>query len=318
MNTPIVTENYYKEREGVLKVAMELNKHGYVFRELSNGDVGIDGQIEKANEKGQVTGKIVAVQIKSGNSYLPAKEDHYIFYPQKKHANYWANFPLPVILFVNYPKDERIYFTDVRYQLNIPNKKNNNIILNKNIYLNSSNVHLIFETTGDFGIPYHTIDKVFDIMISSNSSNPTFDISYLDLFTQGLTNLCRHIYFGIDLVTHIANFNNRSELGLGIGCNEHEFLHNFTKFIMSQNLVHIDYSDFLIDWKERELQPSFYARLNNRGRQLLEYIKSIEAKYKDQLRATTLVRERNIGMKFSSQSDYLRLEFARKLKEIIL
>jgi hypothetical protein len=45
MNTPIVTENYYKEREGVLKIALELNSYGYVFRETSNGDIGIDGQI---------------------------------------------------------------------------------------------------------------------------------------------------------------------------------------------------------------------------------------------------------------------------------
>src|SRR5690349_21713482 len=98
MNKPNVSENYYKEREGVLKVALELNSYGYIFRETSNGDVGIDGQIEQVNEKGEATGKIVAAQIKSGNSYLVDKGDYFWFYPQEKHRNYWCVFPLPVIL----------------------------------------------------------------------------------------------------------------------------------------------------------------------------------------------------------------------------
>lgn len=317
MSTPIVTENYFKEREGILNIALELNSYGYVFRETPNADVGIDGQIEHVNEKGETTGKIVAAQIKSGNSYLIDKGDHFAFYPHEKHRNYWSIFPLPVILFVYYPIDGRTYFTDVRYQLSIPKQDRSYITLNKDAYLNISTAKGIFETVGDFGIPYYPIDKVFDIMAKTVCSNPAFNISYLDLFTQGLTNICRHVYFGMDLVLQIAEYNNETEFGFRIGYEEHEFLHNYAKFVISQNLAHIDYSDYLIDWKERELQPIFIAPLNVRGNQLLDFITCIEEKFKTHLPPTTLVRERFIKMKFYSSDDDMRLELGKKLREVL-
>ncbi|NRT13594.1 DUF4365 domain-containing protein [Flavobacterium sp. 14A] len=317
MNTPIVTGNYYKEREGVLKVALELNSHGYVFRETPNGDIGIDGQIEHNNEKGEATGKIVAAQIKSGNSYLVDKGDHFAFYPKEKHKNYWSIFPLPVILFVYYPSDGEIYFTDVRYQLNIPNKKHTYIVIDKKSTLNSVSAKDIFETTGTLDIPYYSIDQVFSIMINTVCQNPTFHISYLDLFTQGLTNLCRHVYFSMDLALTIAKFNNETEFGLSIGFTEHEFLHHYIKFLMSQNLATINYSDYLIDWKERELEPTFISPLTIRGRELLEFIKKTEDSFKTELPPTTLVRERYIAMRFISQDDIMRLNLGKKLREII-
>ncbi|WP_051336059.1 DUF4365 domain-containing protein [Aquimarina latercula] len=314
MNTPIVSENYYKEREGVLKLALELNKYGYVFRETSNGDIGIDGQIEYITDKGNSLGKIVAAQVKSGNSYLHDKGDHYAFYPHEKHKNYWSIFPLPVILFVYYPIDEKIYFTDVRYQLNSPNQLPY-IKLNKINYLNEKTALNIFETSGEFSMPYYSIPEVFDKMLNTICPNPTFSVSFLDLFTQGLTNICRHIYFSMDLVMTIADYNNKTEFGASIGSTEHEFLHDYAKFIIGQNLATINYSDYLIDWRERQLQPMFIAPLNNRGFLLLDYIKEIEKKDKEDLPETTLVRERFIEMKFFSSDDYARLELGKKIRE---
>jgi hypothetical protein len=318
MKTPNVTKNYFKEREGVLKVQIELNRLGHIFRETPNGDVGIDAQIEHVNENGETTGKIVAAQIKSGNSYLEDKGEYYLFYPKEKHRNYWSSFPLPVILFVYYPNDDKVYFTDVRYQLNVPNKENKSIILPKTSYLGEDSNNKIFETVGDFGIPFYTIEQLFDVMACTICPNPTFNISYLDLFTQGLTNLCRHLYFNIDLVMTLADYNNNTDRGMGMGPNEHEFLHGYATFIMSQNLANIDYSDYLIDWKERELQPSFIAPVTNRARQLFEFIREFELKHQTKLPKTTLIRERGIEMKFYSSDDLLRLEMGKKIRNIII
>lgn len=317
MALPKVTENYYKEREGVLKVVLELNSHGYVFRETSNSDIGIDGQIEYINKQGEATGKIVAAQIKSGNSYLIDKVDHFAFYPQEKHKNYWSVFPLPVILFVYYPNDNKIYFTDVRYQLNIPGRKHNYILLKKSSFLNTVSVKEIFETTGEMSIPYYEIDEVFSVMINTVCQNPTFHISYLDLFTQGLTNQCRHVFFNMDLAIKIAEYKNETEYGLGMGYSEYEFLHDYAKFVISQNLALIDYSDYLIDWRERDLQPTFIAPLTVRGRGLLEFIKNTEDKFRNELPPTTLIRERFIEMQFRTRDDYLRLDFGKQLRELL-
>lgn len=43
---PKVLDTYFTEREGVLRVGLQLNELGLVFRETPNADVGIDGQIE--------------------------------------------------------------------------------------------------------------------------------------------------------------------------------------------------------------------------------------------------------------------------------
>lgn len=314
MNTPIVSGNYYKEREGVLKLALELNKYGYVFRETSNGDIGIDGQIEYISENGKTLGRIVAAQVKSGNSYLHDKGDHYAFYPHEKHRNYWDIFPLPVILFVYYPEDDKIYFTDVRYQLNNPGNLPY-VKLSKGSYLKEDTALKIFETSGEFSIPYYSISDVFDLMLNTICPNPTFNISFLDLFTQGLTNICRHIYFSMDLVMTIAEFNNKTEFGCSIGAAEHEFLHDYAKFVISQNLAAINYSDYLIDWRERQMQPMFIAPLNSRGFELLSYINNIEQKHKDVLPKTTLVRERFIEMKFYSPDDFERLALGQVIRE---
>ncbi|WP_333889179.1 DUF4365 domain-containing protein [Sphingobacterium siyangense] len=316
MNTPKVSDNYYKEREGVLKVALELNSIGCIFRETPNGDIGIDGQIEYINDRGEATGKIVAAQIKSGNSHLIDKGDHFAFYPNEKHKIYWSMFPLPVILFVYYPNDDKIYFTDVRYQLRIPKQNRGYLVLDKNSVLNKQSAKNIFETTGDLSVPYYPIEQVFSLMINTVCQNPTFNISYLDLFTQGLTNLCRHVYFSMDLAMEIADYNNETEFGLGMGYDEHEFLHAYANFLMNQNLASIDYSDYLIDWKERQLQPTFIAPLTARGRELLEFIKNIEGKFKTELPPTTLVRERFIEMRFRTPDDYMRMALGKKLREI--
>lgn len=317
MNTPSVGSNYFQERNGVLRVSFQLNSYGYVFRETPNGDVGIDGQIEHVNANGATTGRIVVAQIKSGDSYLVDKGSHFAFYPLAKHREYWSIFPLPVILFVYYPKDDRIYFTDVRYQLNLPNVQNKYISLSKDHYLNDETAKDVFETSGSFGVAHHSIEQLFDIMVESVCPSPTFNISYLDLFTQGLTNICRHVYFGMDLAMQIAAYNNETEYDVGIGLDEHEFLNNYAKFIMSQNLAYINYSDYLIDWKERQLQPKYFAPITPRGYELLRYIESIQKRYVSQLPPTTLIRERIVEMKFYSADDYQRLELGKRLRRII-
>ena len=74
----------------------------------------------------------------------------------------------------------------------------------------------------------------------------------------------------------------------------------------------VDYADFLIDWKEREIQPTFLSTLTTRGRKLLNYITEQETKHKDSLPPTRLTSERllNIGTPFLETN---RFEKAKKL-----
>ncbi len=61
-------------------------------------DFGIDAYIDITID-GFVTGKSIAVQVKSGTSYLnEINEDFWIFYGERKHLNYYLNHDIPVLV----------------------------------------------------------------------------------------------------------------------------------------------------------------------------------------------------------------------------
>lgn len=301
---PIVDANYFKGRNGILKVALELNNCGLIFRETPNADVGIDGQVEYVNTRKEAIGKTIAVQIKSGDSYLEDKGEYWAFYAKEKHKNYWELYPIPVILLIYSPLNDKIYFIDARYQLNIPNNKRKFISIPKNNVFGDKTKAQLFESLGDFGTPFLSIEKVLDEMLKNECDNPTFKISYFDLFIVGLTNICRQIFFSMENACEIAEYNNDTEFGLSVGPYEHEFLHNYVKFIVSQNIAKIDYADYLIDWKEREIQSMFIATLTQRGHQLLEHISKKEVGINN----SNLLREGLIRMDFQLNNKLQKLK----------
>lgn len=82
---------------------------GWIFREQPTKDYGIDAHMEIVENR-LVTGKLIALQVKTGKSYLRKKsEEGYIYRGVMKHYNYWNNHSLPVIL-VLCDAEERICF----------------------------------------------------------------------------------------------------------------------------------------------------------------------------------------------------------------
>lgn len=72
----------------------------WLFREQPLEDYGIDAHVEIV-ESGDVKGRLVALQIKSGDSWL--KKDAsggWNFYPESHHVIYWQNHSLPVAVVV--------------------------------------------------------------------------------------------------------------------------------------------------------------------------------------------------------------------------
>jgi hypothetical protein len=93
MSLPKVPLTQYQERIGINIVAETLARLNLVWRETPSTDVGIDGQIEFVNETGEATGQIIAVQVKSGPSYLrEGANNSWAFYPSEAHRRYWEQF----------------------------------------------------------------------------------------------------------------------------------------------------------------------------------------------------------------------------------
>jgi hypothetical protein len=314
---PKVPDNYFTERQGVLAVSMQLNNIGFIFRETPNADVGIDGQIEYVAD-GKAPGRLAAAQIKSGESYFRDKGDHWAFYPEQKHKFYWECFPIPVYLFLHNPQSGLTYFTDARYYLNIPDsdREYSYIPVPKTNRLDTIPGEELIKSTGPVSSTLLEYPALLKVMAQENSGNASFPLTFLELFCNGLTNLCRHLYFGMSLACDLAEIHlalDKSEFGLGVGFYEHDFLHNYTRFVISQNLAKIDYSDYLIDWYERELQPQYIAPLTSRGRGLIEYIREVEEELFEASGSgvESVACERPIQMRFEFFSGELRISKIR-------
>lgn len=70
---------------------------GVIFRETPNSDTGIEGYIEEVNDYQEATGRLLAIQIKSGASYLHEHDECFVFYADEPHITYWKLYSIPVI-----------------------------------------------------------------------------------------------------------------------------------------------------------------------------------------------------------------------------
>ena len=72
----------------------------WIFRKNhQENDFGIDAYIDLITDKNYVTGKSIAIQIKTGDSYFKEQnETGWIFRGKLKHLNYYLNHDIPVII----------------------------------------------------------------------------------------------------------------------------------------------------------------------------------------------------------------------------
>ena len=73
----------------------------------------------------------IAVQIKSGASYLIDSGEAWKFYPSAKHQDYWEMYPLPVVLMLHDPDTDIVYWSDVTLQLRSDQKKRSPVFVQK-------------------------------------------------------------------------------------------------------------------------------------------------------------------------------------------
>ena len=96
------------DRSGIYKCGATFEKIGFIFREQTICDYGIDAIIERKDEK-YPSGKLIAVQIKSGDSYFKErKDDKVVFRGENKHYDYWLNHSLPVIIVLYSPSNDKL------------------------------------------------------------------------------------------------------------------------------------------------------------------------------------------------------------------
>lgn len=95
-------DNESKERALVGDVISTVALSSQLSREKSVSDHGIDMEIEFKDELGHATGKLLFLQLKSGDSYLRTRVDGTEIFSLRnpRHAAYWADQIAPVMLVI--------------------------------------------------------------------------------------------------------------------------------------------------------------------------------------------------------------------------
>ena len=269
MNLPKFPQTSSNERVGVMRVATILTDMGLIFRETSNSDTGIDGYIEEVNNYQEVTGRLLAVQIKSGASYLHEQDEYFVFYADEAHIKYWKLYPIPVILCVHNPDTRKTYYQAIHSHGHVLSTK---ILIPKKQVLSYENREDIFASIAGFSSAYHTTEELYTIMSSKRITicNNSY-VSFLDLFVGGLTNLCTDLFCDTSVLSNLIDLRTRLPM-FYMGQQDHEFLWEFIKFITKENLAKVNFEACLYDWEDRMMDPRILVPLTYRGIELRNYI----------------------------------------------
>lgn len=171
---PSVGDNFQTERAGVNALANFATSHGMIWRENMIKDVGIDGQIEYVTPEGKATGRLVAVQVKSGPSYFKHdRGERWTFYPDQKHLLYWERFPIPVILVLHDPATGQLAWIDVRQELRRPDHTQPGVDIPKASNLLATAREEIFRTAGvDVEEFVDDLEEVLNLMAHKSAQMP--------------------------------------------------------------------------------------------------------------------------------------------------
>ncbi|MCL6294353.1 DUF4365 domain-containing protein [Jejuia spongiicola] len=110
-----------EERIGVFSVAkIFVEDFEWIFREQPVNDFGIDAFVEITSRihplvKNIVpTGRLIGVQIKSGESFFSEEKDaDFIYRGSKKHLSYWSSHSIPVILILYDKSTNSAYWQEI-------------------------------------------------------------------------------------------------------------------------------------------------------------------------------------------------------------
>ncbi|MGW1092170.1 DUF4365 domain-containing protein [Streptomyces sp. NPDC002596] len=128
-----VRPTHLVDRAGVAMVGyLVTTRLGWLFREQETSDVGIDAHLEvvtgaslASKTTGDATGRLLAVQVKSGGSQFGNAAEGGWWYPcDAAHVAYWNKHSLPVALLLFHPGTERVYWQHINAETLISTGKN--------------------------------------------------------------------------------------------------------------------------------------------------------------------------------------------------
>ncbi len=115
-----VASSKLSEWKGLDRISAAVHDMHCIYREISKDDFGIDGEIEVVTFKVdgvsyETTGGIIKLQSKAGSSYIKHDSDTGFYaYVRQQDLQLWNGANYPVIFVVYHPKDDQLYWKDVK------------------------------------------------------------------------------------------------------------------------------------------------------------------------------------------------------------
>ncbi len=127
MKLPIRHENHIIESQS-FKIFEEWIPDHWVVRQVTERDYGIDAYIEIVNNKRQLTGNLISIQLKGSASAINKKDIEGKIQQtysgiKTETANYWFNTLTPVFLVVIDIGSSNLFFVPVKKQIRLNYKK---------------------------------------------------------------------------------------------------------------------------------------------------------------------------------------------------
>lgn len=98
------------ERVGVEAVRFLFADLGWFAKEAVRPDYGVDLFVETSDNRGRPTGRLLAIQVKSGQSYIGAADVESPLYVSQAHIDYWMGYSIPVLVVLYDPNAHRAYW----------------------------------------------------------------------------------------------------------------------------------------------------------------------------------------------------------------
>lgn len=155
--------NHFRtERKALYETAKYFTECGWIFREQTVVDLGVDALVETPiDENGKIN--IFALQIKGGESNFYRKKNFLTFYFSERHYHYWnaitKNYPLLIILQDN--NSDKIYWQEYNHNYISKTSKNWKLDIPLKNILNEYSKEIIFNTLFKF--------QYTELPISTNS-----------------------------------------------------------------------------------------------------------------------------------------------------
>lgn len=310
MDGPRVTSENWTEREGVVAVDRATLAARAIWRETPLRDVGIDGQIEHVLPNGVVTGRIIAVQIKSGPSHWERRNSAVVkVTPEPKHRAYWERHPLPVIVVLHDEQQGKTIWTDARAQLR---RGATSIEVPLASAFDGDGVKRALASDGPLPEQRRSADEVLKEMATHRHPNPGFRLSFLDLFAGGMTDVAHSLYFGMDLVTETQDVLAVHPGGNGqisIGAPEYAFIDDYVAFLIARDLARVDFDAWRRMDERFQMTGKWVTPLTAAGEELVARVSEL---YPD---LAGVLRERSVGMVLRDMDERvaMQIELADRL-----